>query len=228
MRRSIVPAMATVAALGAILLQGGEPFGRIALRAGLPSLAMPLLDDPAAKGAAFYRAGRYDKAIAAFTEAGALYDLGNAHARKGDFAEALLAWDQLLVRDPGHADARANFNLIASVYSGTKLELNGPLALPEKKEGDTGESEQAQGSARASGQGDEAEAGTDFFQPELKPGLARRNVRQPFDDMFIAANERWLVTLEDLPGKYLAARLKAEQERRRALGIAVPEGGDPW
>jgi len=53
-------------------------------------------------------------------------------------------------------------------------------------------------------------------------------VRQPFDDLFIAADERWLVTLEDQPGKYLAARLKAEQERRRALGIASPEAGDQW
>ena len=230
MQRRLIPFIALMSIVAAWAMGGSDPFGRIATRIGLHDLAARLLIDPAARGAALYRAGHYDEAATVLADAGPnhAYPLGNAYAKMGDYAEALLAYDRALVREPGHADAHANFALIASLYSGTKLELNSGMAFPDKREGATVAAPEAEGGARASGQGDKASAATDFFKPDLKTGLEQRGVRQPFDDLFIAADERWLITLEDQPGKYLAARLKAEQARRRSLGTAVPEGSDPW
>lgn len=74
-----------------------------------------LFDDPIWRGAAEYRAGRYQRAAEAFGEAEdamALYDLGNAQAKLGQWAEARQAYQAALRLTPDHEDALHNLELV--------------------------------------------------------------------------------------------------------------------
>ncbi len=231
MTRSMLPIAATLMLLAVILLGGSEPFARLMLRVGLPSAAIKLSNDPVLQGVALSKMGRHSDAAVQFTEAGLeqTYNLATAHALNGDYAEALLAYDDLLARNPNHADARANFALLVSVYGGTELELSFADIQAEEKEGETIKGPEAQGGARATGDGAEADGNaTDIFAPEVQTAAGIRVVPKVFDDMFIAATDEWLATMLDQPGQFLAARLSAEQKRRRAEGIGVPEEEGAW
>ena len=231
MRSWLIPLAACTALFLTTVLGGGDVFARLALRVGLPSVAVALSDDPALRGIALSRSGDHAEAAALFDQAGLpqTYNLATAHALNGDYAEALLAYDDLLVRAPNHADARANYGLLVSIYSGTKLQLTFTPIETEDREGPTIEAPEAQGGARAFGDGAESDGlATEIFAPEVRTDSGVRKVSKKFDDMFFAASDEWLTTLLDQPGKFLAARLLAEQKRRRAAGFGVPDAEDPW
>lgn len=231
MRGWIVPVGALSAGVLAVLSAGLEPFGRLALRAGAPSIAERMLDDPALRGVALSRQGRDAEAAQAFEAAGPreTYNRATAHALSGDYAEALLSYDDLLARDPDHPDAKANFLLLASIYGGTKLDLTFMEIDPEKKDGPIVEGPEAQGGGRAIGDGSETDGkATDIFAPEVDTSSGVRRVPKIFDDVFIAATEEWLTTMLDQPGSFLAARLRAEQNRRHEAGIGVETEEGAW
>lgn len=232
MRRWLVPALALGAALGAVLTGGAEPFGRLALRVYAPGLAEPMVADPALKGLALARQGRHGEAADAFAGAGPneTYNRATAHALNGDFAEALLSYDDLLVREPDHADAIANFRLIASVYGGTKLDLSRmDLLIEEQGDGPIVEGPEAQGGGRAMGTGADSDGlATDIFAPNITVEAGLRRTSRIFDDKFIDANAEWLTTMLDQPGLFLSERLKAEQKRRQELGIGVETEEGAW
>ena len=56
----------------------------------------------------------------------------------------------------------------------------------------------------------------------------RLGVRRVFDDTFIAANDRWLAILEDVPGAYLAARIAHEHRWRQKAGTGQLPQETPW
>ncbi|MBF0339715.1 MAG: VWA domain-containing protein [Magnetococcales bacterium] len=71
--------------------------------------------DPAWKGAALYKSGRFAEALQALEpldSADAWYNKGNALARLNRLDEAISAYDQALQRDPKHEDARHNRELV--------------------------------------------------------------------------------------------------------------------
>ncbi|WP_424985413.1 hypothetical protein [Microbulbifer sp. S227A] len=222
-------AIAALAALiGSALLGGGAPLGRVLLSLGLPALAAPLLQDPAWKGVAFYRVGAFAQAAGEFRTSGDMLNLGNAEAHAAQYARALEAFDT--ARMAGDPDADANFDLLAAFYAGLALDPEAPIAWFSEKDGGEGavvKSSIAQGGARAAGAGDETtNTGALLGLPELA-SHGRRAVRKQFDDKFMVANTRWLATLPDVPGKYLAARIRHERKRRARLGLAQPEPEDP-
>ncbi|MBR9870539.1 MAG: VWA domain-containing protein [Gammaproteobacteria bacterium] len=80
-----------------------------------PHKAAELLEQPAWRGSALYRAGKYDEATEVFSESGDIagdYNRGNALARAGKLEEALEAYEQVLEEHPEHADARFNYDLV--------------------------------------------------------------------------------------------------------------------
>lgn len=77
--------------------------------------ALHLLDDPAWRGVAQYRAGRYHRALVEFITdetADNLYNLGNAYARLHEWRGAKSAYRKALSLDPGHDDARHNLGVV--------------------------------------------------------------------------------------------------------------------
>ncbi len=204
-----------------LALSGTTPLGRILLEIGLPSTALPLLDEPTLRGAALFEVGRFEEAAEQFETAGMDFNQGVAWAHAGDYAAALVAWERALRHDPDDAETISNHRLITSLLSGTQFE---PFKLPKERErdGPTLLAEPGQGKGRASGEGDDVNnASTSIWMPELSTSGIRR-VPNIFDAQFIGADRRWLATLEDQPGVYLRARLAAEQKAREAAGTALP------
>ncbi|MDX1732602.1 MAG: tetratricopeptide repeat protein, partial [Aurantimonas coralicida] len=106
MRRWVLSFLALVVAAGAALAAGPAAFGRLALSTGLPGWAATLTAEPAVRGVALYRAGRYAEADLAFREAGseATYNRGVGLAALGRYAEAVAYFDAVLFADPSDAD----------------------------------------------------------------------------------------------------------------------------
>lgn len=72
-------------------------------------------DDPIWRGNAWYRAGAYRQAIAAYQQATsttAHYNRGNALLQLGEFAAAKEAYLAALALEPGHEDALYNLSLL--------------------------------------------------------------------------------------------------------------------
>lgn len=213
----------------AVLLGGAAPFGRLALALGLPGPARMFFTDPAWLGTAAARAGHFDDAASDFARVpGADYNAGVALARAGRYAAALEAFDRAVAADPKDHQAAANYELITRVYAGTAISTEAAFAIVERdKDGPLAEAEIGLGNVRAAGTGDEAtNAGTSLGMAELVSREQVR-VRKQFDDRFMLANDRWLRTLADVPGEYLASRIYEERKRRVAAGISPPEPEDP-
>ncbi len=83
---------------------------------GEHAAAAETFDDTEWRAAASFRAGDFAAAAEGWQQADgddAVYNRGNALAAMGRYEEALEAWDRLLERNPGHADARYNRDAVA-------------------------------------------------------------------------------------------------------------------
>ena len=219
-------ALFTAAALAlAILLGGTAPFGRVLLAAGFPGMSAHLFDDSAWRGVALYNAGAYDQAADAFAEARALYNLGNTEAHRGNYTEALEAYDIAIAM--GDMDARANFDVVSAFYASLGIDPEALGLFPERKDGPETEGFIARGKGRAAGTGDEVNNTNTMMGLAQLDSRGNLGVRRIFDDRFMVADERWLEQLSDVPGEFLAARIAQEHKRRAALGLAPPPAEDP-
>ena len=221
-----IVALSVVICLVAALWAGGlAPFGRVFLAAGLPSVAVPLFSDPAWRGVAQYRVGDMANAARSFADAGAVFNLGTAEAMRGEYAAALEAYDIAIAQ--GNEEARANFEVVAAVYSGLGIDPEALALFGKRDEGPTADSHIARGNARAAGTGDEVtNANTMLGLAELD-SRGRLGVRRIFDDKHMIADDRWLMQLADVPGEFLKARIAQEFKRRQKLGLSPPDAEDP-
>lgn len=97
------------------LFQRPDQQGMHALDSGKPAEAAQHFRDPAWRGTALYRAGKYAEAARAFDSdhnANGRYNQGNALARAGKLEQALGAYRQALKLDPDDADAKYNKALV--------------------------------------------------------------------------------------------------------------------
>ncbi|KMK65185.1 tetratricopeptide repeat protein [Puniceibacterium sp. IMCC21224] len=227
MRLGWILGVAIVCLLGSLALGGTAPLGRVLLSAGQPGLAAQVFRDPGWRGVALYRSGDMSGAAESFRDARMMLNLGNAQVYQGDYAAALEAYDVARMR--GDDEAAANFNLVSAYYAGLALDPDAPLLWESERDpdGPKVESGIAKGNARAASTGsDTTNAGALIGLPELD-SRGRVGVRKVFDDKFMVANTRWLSTLQDVPGDYLAARILHEFKRRNKLGLTPPDPEDP-
>jgi Ca-activated chloride channel homolog len=210
----------------AVALGGTAPLGRVLLSLGLPHLAVAAFDAEEWRGVAYYRAGDFDKAAAAFAAAHNPYNLGTAQAHNGDYAAALESFDRAIVQ--GYPNAQASFDVLAAFYAGLGIDLEALGLFPKRdKDGPQADSFIARGDARAAGTGSEVTNNNTMLGLAELDSRGRLGVRRVFDDKFIVADDRWLEQLSDVPGSYLQARIAAEHKRRRNLGLSPPEPEDP-
>lgn len=209
----------------AFALAGMAPLGRVLLALEQPRLAAKVFRSPAWRGVAHFHAGAYDAAAQDFADAGQYFNLGNAQAFAGKYAEALEAYDVAITL--GDERAMANFDLIAAHYAGMAIAPETLALFPKRKEGTTAEAEVGEGSARAAGTGDGVtNTNTMLGQTELL-SRGKLGVRRVFDDQFMVADDRWLLQLEDVPGAFMAERILQEHKRRRKLGLSPPAPENP-
>lgn len=198
-----LPLALAVLGVAALAVAGPAALGRLALMAGLPSAAAPLIADPAVRGVALYEAGRYAEADDAFRTAGrgSTYNRGLSLAATGDYALSRAYFDAVLFAAPGDSEARENRNVVAA------------LVPPVLGEGN--------------------ESGRISVIPIAVPGgmptdeTARVHGRR-LDLGGLVADRSWLATIPDDPGEFLRLRLADEHRRRLSLGQTPPEEGDLW
>ncbi|KAF0674698.1 hypothetical protein [Profundibacterium mesophilum] len=199
-----------------VLLGGGAPLGRVLMAVGTPHLAAPLFGQDEWRGAALYRAGRFAQATEAWRADDGL-NLGNALAAQGRYAAALEAFD--VARAGGDMEAARNFDLLAAFYAGLEIDPGAVAVFGRPDEaGARAEASIGKGNGRAASSGDGAtNRGALLGLPELE-SRGQTGVRKVFDARFVRADERWLDTLDDVPGRYLDARIAYERKRRLAGG----------
>ena len=106
--------------------------------------AAELFSDPTWRGVALYRAGRYQRAADMFAQgddADAAYNRGNSLVRSRSYDEARQAYRLALARDPGHAHAQTNLELLSRLDDGRGDEDGSgnsapPQGDPEATKGD--------------------------------------------------------------------------------------------
>lgn len=195
-----LPALLALIGAALVLLAGRAPMAKLLLILGLPGLAAPLIDDPAMRGVALYRAGAFDAADQAFREAGrgSTYNRGLSLAVTGDYALSVAYFDAVLFGTPSDSEARENRNLV-----------NG-LIPPHL------------GQSNAAGR-----LAAEAVVP-APPTTEGARLQRPLDQGRRVADADWLAALADDPGEFLKLRLQAEYQRRLSLGLTPPEEGDPW
>lgn len=106
--------------------------GRILLSENKPQEAMHVFAESQWQAVAFYRAGRFNRAIGAFSDGRdmrSLYNIGNAYAQLGRYDEAVAVYEDVISEEPEHEDARFNLELVRKAAA---------LARKNTEQGDSG------------------------------------------------------------------------------------------
>lgn len=186
-----------------------------ALVSGVTDVDATQFEDPAWRGVALYRAGRYAEASQAFRLAGdieSIYNRGNALAMLGQFTAAVEAYDAVLEQRPDHRAARYNRAHVARL-----IESQPASERSDDAEGGSAAGERrrdAGGAPEASAGNGEPRANPHGRSPTLDPGeptpqqLADREAAE-------AAREirQWLGGVPDDPGGLLRERFRREWQR---------------
>lgn len=194
-------------ALICLAAAGPQALGRLAFMGGLPGLAAHLLTDPAERGIALYRAGNHAGADAAFAQSRRrqTYNRALSLAALGDYPLSVAYFDAVLYDNPADAEARRNRELVAALDP----DITGDSTVP----------------GRIVGMGGLAAAPPTAI---VTSGIQDPAWWRPITARGIAATDDWLRTLPDDPGEFLSLRLRAEYDRRAALGLLHPPGIEPW
>ncbi|MBF0460736.1 MAG: VWA domain-containing protein [Magnetococcales bacterium] len=134
--------------------------------AGNVPAAAHLFTDPAWRGAAHYRAGEYEQAVADWQASHAtedLYNKGTALAHLGRLPEAAQAFTEVLQHQPDHADARYNLDQVQKAMNAPnqpaanqsppdQQKQSGAKQAATPGDGQKGTPEQAQKQAQSPGQ----------------------------------------------------------------------------
>lgn len=204
------PIMLLLLASLAAFAAGPNAFGKLALMAGFPDVALQLLEEPVPRGIASFNSGYYQNADVIFAAAGktATFNRGSSLAATGQYTLALAYFDAVLFVNPQDEEARANRELL--------LRLIEPII---------GEANLVEGRMLIVA-GSDTETGV----PSVEELLAKRRerIRKPLNAQGMKASNEWLATLADAPGEYLKKRLAAEYARRLELGLAARGEADQW
>ncbi|GAA4872450.1 VWA domain-containing protein [Ferrimonas pelagia] len=153
--------------------QTGDQQGQAAFDEQQFEHAAAQFSDPAWQGAAHYRAGEFEQALAAFERSEALdsrYNSGNALAQLGQYQQAAERYRQVLEQQPEHPQAQANLALMEQL-----LEQQEQDAQSDQGEGEgEGDSQQQdtpsdQGSQSENGDPSEQQAPQEPNEGEPSP-----------------------------------------------------------
>jgi len=206
--------------------------GYQALREGSPGVASMLFDDGQWRAIAQYRAGDYAGAVNGFgvlEDPESAYNMGNALAQNGQYAEALDAYDLTLASLPDHEDARFNRDLVERL-----LEEQQSQEQDSESEGEQGANPQDQNQSQQAddaqqqqqdqqgqqpdqpteqdpSEQDQSDADSSDDQSDTEEGESNRDERQD-------AMEQWLRRVPDDPGGLLRRKFQYETNQRLRRG----------
>ena len=200
------------------------------------------------RGAASYRGGNYESAIASFAAnptADGHYNRGNALALSGNYAEAITAYNIALGLDGTHAEALQNKEIVEQLLQEQEAEEG------EQDEGDSEDSDSQQNSESESDQqeenseqqdqesqeGDQEQQEQDQQQQDApeeqessesnsEQNTASETENQEFEEQ--QALEQWLRRIDDDPGELLRRKFRYQYRKRQLEGTANQNGGQIW
>lgn len=210
--------------------------------------AARLFESPDWRGAASYRGGNYEAAIASFAAnptADGHYNRGNALALSGNYAEAITAYNIALGLDDTHAEALQNKEIVEQLLQEQEAEEG------EQDEGDSEDSDSQQNSESESDQqeenseqqdqesqeGDQEQQEQDQQQQDApeeqessesnsEQNTASETENQEFEEQ--QALEQWLRRIDDDPGELLRRKFRYQYRKRQLEGTANQNGGQIW
>lgn len=197
--RARATAAALALAAGSLVVPGAwltpEQHAQRLLEGGDARAAAAAFEDPLRAGAAWYRAGEFERAAAAFLRsdtAEAHYNRGNALVMRGAYDAAGEAYREALARRPGWTEAEDNRRLAA-----LRAER---LAPPADDAGGTGGALEAD------------ELRFDDTQRTARGGVDAELADGAFTDA--ALRERWLRRVQTRPGDLLRIRFAMQLAAR--------------
>jgi len=137
------------------LWQTPDQQGQALMQQGNAEAAAKHFHNPAWKGSALYKTGRFAsaaKTLANVNTADGLYNRGNALARAGKLQKAIAAYDQALKLEPTQADAIFNRKLVEKLLQQQHQQKNKKQGRKQGKEGRTQPRDQGKQSGGQSGQ----------------------------------------------------------------------------
>jgi len=212
-------------------------------------LAAALFKAPDWRGTSSYRAQDYESAIAAFSASDTPdghYNRGNSLALAGNYEEAIAAYDIAIGREPDHADAIFNKEIVEDLLEQQQQEEG------DNQDGDSQENESEQNSQNQSEeenenseqQDQESEEGNEDQQdqeqqnqpPEDQEGSESNSeqntpseaTNEEFEEQ--QSLEQWLRRIDDDPGELLRRKFRYQYRQRQLNGTAnsIQNGGQIW
>ncbi len=212
------------------------------------SEAARLFENSDWRGAASYRGGNYEAAIAAFAAnptADGHYNRGNALALSGNYAEAITAYNIALGIENDHAEALQNKEIVEKLLQEQEAEEG------EQEEGDSEDSDSQQNSESESEQQEESSEQQDQESQEgdqeqqeqeqqqqdapeeqessesnSEQNTANETENEEFEEQ--QALEQWLRRIDDDPGELLRRKFRYQYRKRQLEGTANQNGGQIW
>jgi Ca-activated chloride channel family protein len=176
---------------------------RARLADGDAATAAELFRDPRWQAVARYRAGDYPRSAAAFAaedDAAALYNLGNAQARMGQFEAAIQSYDEALRIDPDDEDAAYNRDLVEELLERQNAQSENPNDGESGESGD--ETQQSAGDSQSDPSDQSGEEGADGSPgDESQDGDAARDQEEMSAEDMAAMQEELQRAAEEAAGK---------------------------
>lgn len=204
-----------------------------ALRDGEPAVAAALFETEPWRAAALYRSEEFAAAAEHYRADDAtasIYNLGNALARQTEYAAAIEAYEEVLARDPGHADARFNKALVEDLLEQQQAEQQQQAQNQEGQQQPEQSAQDQQGSGEDSQPTDPQDDQT--AQNERQPEEQQERQGEPEEsregeeaqtltasrDEQRDALEQWLRRVPDDPGGLLRRKFQYETNQRLRRG----------
>lgn len=216
------------------LWQRRDQQGYAELQKGHPKTAAQLFDDPHWRGIAHYRSGAYDKAINAFDENPDELNLFNrslAHARMGNFDDAIHDLRAVLKKNPDNVKAQVNLDILEKLKQQQKRQHAKGLQNSTKSKAQAQQKEQQQ-SKKHAGNGDNSQPPVNPNpqptkapppqynknadgkpQSEQQPTGAKPTLSQREREQ---AKRQWLRRIPDDQGTLLQRKFKRDYYRRHS------------
>jgi Ca-activated chloride channel family protein len=168
------------------LWQRPDQRGYDAFEAEQAARAADLFENPAWRGAAQYRAGRFEASAASLANVDSVlghYNRGNALAKAGQIPAAIAAYDRALTLDPEHEDARYNRDLLEEFLKNNP-QAEQPQQASEGEQGRQGDSggENQSGEQQEGGQSGEQAQSEQGEQGESGESQAADGAQEPPED----------------------------------------------